>query len=91
MTAIIDNPTMPANQALAICKPQAELAANRAASGVQSQNSDVFCNMAGNQVFCNRGGNKWSAIGDHLDRSRAYNQTNRSVLSSCLAQYGWRY
>ena len=90
LTAIISNPTVTGRQALAICKPQAELAKSQATSGASSS-SRVNCTKTILGVSCDNGpSNKWEALGDALAESRAGKGAYNAVLDSCLAQHGWQ-
>ena len=100
LTAIIPNPQTPANQALAICRPQANAAKSQASSQAsrpsRSPSYDTNCrrDYFGNYDCTSResggGGGIWGGLADGLASSSAGRSAYNSVLSSCLAQYGWR-
>ena len=100
LTAIIPNPQTPANQALAICRPQANAAksqaSNQASRPSRSSSYDTNCrrDYFGNYDCTSResggGGGIWGGLADGLASSSAGRSAYNSVLSSCLAQYGWR-
>lgn len=100
LTAIISNPQTPANQALAICRPQANAAksqaSNQASRPSRSSSYDTNCrrDYFGNYNCTSResggGGGIWGGLADGLASSSAGRSAYNSVLSSCLAQYGWR-
>lgn len=52
MTPIISNPSVSAEQAWAICAPQADLAGSNAANAYSSRSRSVDCNIIGRSVFC---------------------------------------
>ena len=95
LSAIVANPSMSGVQALAICKPQAELAKSQARSAVQSVDygSSINCSGSGLSVSCSSYSNSGGFAGgfaDGMSRSLAGRKAYSRVLDSCLAQYGWR-
>lgn len=96
LTPIISNPPMSASQALAVCEPQAKLAGSRAARAYQSPSygSSINCNTFGSITNCRSsrsgGGGVLGGIAEGLGAVRVGKREQAAVLSSCLAQYGWR-
>lgn len=96
LTPIISNPPMSASQALAVCEPQAKLAGSRAARAYQSPSygSSINCNTYGSITNCRSsrsgGGGVLGGIAEGLGAVRVGKREQAAVLSSCLAQYGWR-
>ena len=93
LTAIISNPSMPADQAYAVCKPQAILAGRNAQRSSRSRGGSFNCVKIGFMTDCTRGsgsggfkGGAATALVGIMDRNRAEN----AVMASCLAQFGWR-
>ena len=94
LTAIVSNPSLPADQAYSVCKPQARMAESQAGRERDSSNNFVRCSRSSFGSFsCNdilSGGGKWAGALAAFDRvkreARAYNAT----LDACLAGYGWR-
>ena len=86
---------MSAEQAYAICKPQAQLAANSAAGSQRSRSSgsgSFNCVRIGVMTSCNErpSGGRWSGLISAMDASRAAKSAARATMDACLAQYGWR-
>jgi hypothetical protein len=100
LTSIIPNPQTPANQALAICRPQANAAKSQASSQAsrpsRSSSYDTSCrrDYFGNYDCTSRessgGGGFWGGVADGMASSGSGRTAYNSVLSSCLATYGWR-
>lgn len=95
LSPIISNPSVSASQALAICKPQAELAGSQAANSYRSPSygSTANCRGYGYSIDCDiysNSGGFWGGLAEGLGQSMAASQTRAAVLKSCLAQYGWR-
>ena len=92
MRPILSNPSTSAEQAWAICEPQAKLARSQARNSYRSSNKSFNCNFIGQSAFCDSGvsGGAWSGINKAYQRSRAGNKAESAVMSSCLAQYGWK-
>jgi len=96
LTPIISNPPTSASQALAVCEPQAKLAGSRAARAYQSPSygSSINCNTYGSITNCRSsrsgGGGVLGGIAEGLGAVRVGKREQAAVLSSCLAQYGWR-
>ena len=92
MRPIISNPSTSAEQAWAICEPQAKLARSQARKSYSSSNKSFSCDFIGRSAFCDSGvsGGAWSGINQAYQRSRAGNKAESAVMSSCLAQYGWK-
>ena len=93
LTAIISNPSMPADQAYAVCKPQAILAGRNAQRSSRSRDGSFNCVKIGFMTDCTRGsggggfkGGAARALVGIMDRNRARD----AVMASCLAQFGWR-
>lgn len=93
LTAIISNPSMPADQAYAVCKPQAILAGRNAQRSSRSRGGSFNCVKIGFMTDCTRGsgsggfkGGAATALVGIMDRNRARD----AVMASCLAQFGWR-
>ena len=97
LSPIISNPTMPEVQALAVCKPQAELAKTQARSAEElkssGSNNSIRCNGYGNNIRCNSSrisGGFAEGFAEGLSKGMAGRKAYRAVLDSCLALYGWR-
>ena len=95
LTAIISNPSMSGTQALAVCRPQANLAKSQARSGYQSPSfgTTVRCRGSGYGINCNSSANSGGFAGGFasgLAKGMAAKRAYSSVLSACLASYGWR-
>ena len=95
LTAIISNPSMSGTQALAVCRPQADLAKSQARSGYQSPSfgTTVRCRGSGYGINCNSSANSGGFAGGFasgLAKGMAAKRAYSSVLSACLASYGWR-
>jgi peptidoglycan hydrolase-like protein with peptidoglycan-binding domain len=97
LTAIISNPTLPADQAMAVCRPQAEVAKSQARSSYRPSNTGFSSSCRkdyfGNYSCSGRNtlsGGKWGGILSALETSDAGKNAYSSVLESCLASYGWR-
>ena len=89
---------MSAEQAYAICFPQADLAGVNAARNqrARSNSSNSFgCIKIGRNYSCDdslslSGGGKWGGLKSAWDARSANDSTYRAVMDACLAQYGWR-
>ena len=103
LTAIINKPPIPADQAWAICKPKAGLVAHDVGSrershieGGRGTNCRVRDDVFGAKITCDQGSNFPGLIPLMLgidDVSKAENIIDKAynaALDSCLAQYGWR-
>jgi hypothetical protein len=92
LVAIVSNPSVPASQAYSICSPQAQNAKRQASQASDIGNSSVRCNSYGDQITCNSGlsGGVWAGINAGLDSVMSGKSAYKSVMSSCLAQYGWQ-
>ena len=95
LTAIISNPSTSADQAYAICEPQADLAGESAArnAGSNRGSGEFSCSRIGTTMECSersRGGGYARGILNSLNRSDARDGARDAVMASCLAQYGWR-
>ncbi|WP_391482993.1 peptidoglycan-binding protein [Nereida sp. NH-UV-3] len=95
LTAIIGNPTLPATQAIAICRPQARQAERQAERSYRPIDfgSSANCSGFGNSINCNISKDSGGFLGgfaDGLAKSRAGKDAKKAAMSSCLAQYGWR-
>ena len=93
LSAIISNPSVPAAQAYAICQPQAQNAKRQASRASEiGSSSSIYCNSFGSRTTCNSGisGGVWGGIAAGLDAAMSGNGAYESVMSSCLAQYGWQ-
>ena len=96
LTAIISNPSTTGKQALAICRPQAQLAESQARSSANSGRSnrrktyDVDCSF-GSCIATDMTptGGAWGGVLKALTKKRAGNNAYNATLSACLAQYGW--
>ena len=93
LTAIISNPSMPADHAYAVCQPQAILAGRNAQRSSRSRGGSFNCVKIGFMTDCTRGsgsggfkGGAATALVGIMDRNRARD----AVMASCLAQFGWR-
>jgi len=103
LTAVVSNPSMSGEQAMAICKPQAKLAYNNA---VNSDASDRRNRDYGSTTRCtsftrysmncnttsNSGGpsNAMQGVLLGLTVGLKAKRVAETVLESCLAQYGWK-
>jgi hypothetical protein len=92
LRAIIDNPSVPAFQAWAICQPQAQNAKRQASQSQMGGNSSFRCNRIGGLTRCNSGisGGMWGGLAAGLGPAMSGRSAFDAVMSSCLAQYGWR-
>ena len=93
MRPLMSNPSTSAEQAWAICSPQAHLAGQQARRSVRPSSSSIDCDIIGRSVFCDKsggGGGFWGGMNQALDESMAYNGAKKAVMASCLAQYGWK-
>ena len=98
LTAIIRNPQMPANQALAICSPQANAAKSQASNQSKQAlrptpyQSTCKQNYSGGFDCSSQrtSGGFWGGVADGVASSSAGHTAYNAVLDSCLAQYGWR-
>ena len=84
---------MPADQAYAVCQPQATLAGRNAQRSSRSRGGSFNCVKIGFMTDCTRGsggggfkGGAATALVGIMDRNRA----RYAVMASCLAQFGWR-
>jgi hypothetical protein len=92
---LIESPSVPATQAIAICKPQAEYARDVAGNAYSPSapssrtarcNRDYFGNY---NCTDNTYVSKYEVIGDAIGRGSMRRRAFKSAYSSCLAQYGW--
>lgn len=98
LSAIISNPQTPANQALAICRPQANTAKSQASNQSKQAlrptpyKSTCRRNFSGSYDCSSQriSGGFWGGVADGVASSSAGRNAYNAVLSSCLAQYGWR-
>jgi hypothetical protein len=95
LTKIVDNPSVSADQAIAICVPQANLAGSNASNSFNSggYGSTMRCSGFGNSFNCNSSANSggvWGGFADGIGKGLARRQASNAVLRSCLAQYGWK-
>ena len=93
MKPIISNPSTSAEQAWAICAPEAKLAGRQASSSYRPSSSSIDCDFIGRSAFCDKsssGGVFWGGMNDALNLSMAGSGAERAVMSSCLAQFGWQ-
>jgi len=95
LTKIVDNPSVSADQAIAICVPQANLAGSNASNSFNSggYGSTMRCSGFGNSFNCNSSANSGGFLGgfaDGIGKGLARRQASNAVLKSCLAQYGWK-
>lgn len=94
LTRIVANPSVPANQAFAICEPQAMNAKRQASAGysVSSKPQSYNCNQDywGNyDCSPTASGGAWAGINEGLGANQSGRAAYDSVLDSCLASYGW--
>ncbi|MDA9059733.1 peptidoglycan-binding protein [Planktomarina temperata] len=97
LTAIIPNPSTTGTQALAICRPQAELAKSQARSQVDSMGGsgrrtyDLDCSFGSCRARdVSPSGGAWGGIAKGLSIAKAGKRAYSAVLEACLAGYGWR-
>lgn len=95
LVAIIDNPSIPASQAKAICTPQAENARRIASNSTPRTDfgSRTTCTGYGLLQECSTTGGSggfWGGVVNEMDRNSNGRSAYRSTLASCLAQFGWR-
>ena len=97
LTAIISNPSMTGTQALAICRPQAELAKSQARSQADSMGGsgrrtyDLDCSFGSCRARdVTSSGGAWGGIAKGLSIAKAGKRAYSAVLEACLAGYGWR-
>jgi hypothetical protein len=96
LTAIISRPSMSGAQALATCKPQANLARSQAGSSYRapSYGNTITCRSSfGSSVNCNSRANSGGFAGGFasgLARGMIRNNAYSAVLDACLASYGWK-
>ena len=97
LTSIISNPSMTGTQALAICRPQAELAKSQARSQANSMGGsgrrtyDLDCSFGSCRARdVTPSGGAWGGIAKGLSISKAGKRAYSAVLEACLAGYGWR-
>jgi len=96
LTAIISNPSTTGKQALAICRPQAQLAESQARSSANSGRSnrrktyDVDCSF-GSCIATDMTptGGAWGGVLKALTKERAGNNAYNTAISTCIAQQGW--
>lgn len=94
LTRIVESPSIPANQAHAICEPQAMNAKRQASAGYSEPskpqsyncNQDYFGNY---DCSPTSSGGAWAGINQGLGASQSGWASYNSVLDSCLASYGW--
>ena len=97
LRSIVDMPSITADQAVAICKPQAEAAGNQARRSYRPSNTrfsgscrrDYFGNYncsGGNSLS----GGKWGGMLATLETGNASAAASNAVLTSCLAGFGWK-
>ena len=83
LTAIITYPNMPADQAYAVCSPQANLA------GRNARRNQLSRNELNNSLGIGGGG--WAGgILEAMSEAQAGNGAMNATMDACLAQYGWR-
>jgi len=97
LTSIISNPSMTGTQALAICRPQAELAKSQARSQADSMGRsgrrtyDLDCSFGSCRARdVTPSGGAWGGIAKGLSIAKAGKRAYSAVLEACLAGYGWR-
>lgn len=100
LKSITSNPSIAADQAYAVCLPLAQQAksqaSNQASRPSRSSSYDTNCrrDYFGNYDCTSResngGGGFWGGLADGMASSGAGRRAYNAVLSSCLAQYGWR-
>jgi hypothetical protein len=87
LTPLTANPSVPAAQALAICEPRAQLAAQRA-KPAPSGPATIDCTRFGNATRCTETVDSGGFMGG-FNAARAPHQAYQLTLSGCLAEYGW--
>ena len=97
LTALISSPSLPADQAMAVCRPQANAAKSQAKRSHRPSNT-TFSGSCRQDYFGNyncTGGNslsggKWGGVLSAFESVNAGKKAYEAVLQSCLAGYGWR-
>ena len=97
LTALISSPSLPADQAMAVCRPQANAAKSQAKRSHRPSNT-TFSGSCRQDYFGNyncTGGNslsggKWGGVLSAFESASAGKKAYEAVLQSCLAGYGWR-
>ncbi len=96
LVAIIQNPSVSADQAVAICTPRAKLAGNRAYNSVAETDygSSARCRKTySNNYYCSvrkNSGGFTGGFADELSKGVAGRRAKKAEFASCLAEYGWR-
>ena len=102
--AIVANPSIPAEQAKAICLPRARAEAARAQAAAQAQVRADRDRVTGYRCTTDRYGNRSTTdctpqtggtggfsegLNQALAPRLAYDETGAAVFTSCIAEYGW--
>ncbi len=97
LTALIFSTSLPADQAMAVCRPQANAAKSQAKRSHRPRNT-TFSGSCRQDYFGNyncTGGNslsggKWGGVLSAFESVNAGKKAYEAVLQSCLAGYCWR-
>ena len=95
LTKITKAPSVPADQAYAMCEPQASLAGKNAERYENSNKAsgEFSCYKIGVNVECrerSEGGGFYRGALDAMNSAEARNDARDAAMASCLAQFGWR-
>ena len=93
LTAIVSNPSLPADQAYSVCKPQARMAKSQAGRGFRPSNSSMRCRpsaFGGYSCKDSLTGGRWGGALAALERNSNEKRAYKAALDACLAGYGWR-
>ena len=99
LTAIVSSPSVPANQAIAICQPIASAAASDASNSYQApqprRSYSANCSSNFNGYNCRVkdstiSGGFAGGLANGLSRGLVGRSAGKRTYQSCLASYGWR-
>ena len=91
LSAIVSNPSLPADQAYSVCRPQAQMARSQAGRGFRPSNGSVNRSPSPFGSFsCNNSlsGGAWGGVLAGYERATNEKRAYQAALDACLAGYG---